>query len=386
MRMCMCMCIVFIRDRPSSVSSAAGRPGPHVTAPHLIFQLSQVNLDPSLDTDTPLDLRVKPQLLVDLFNVVGMPVARLPLPSNAATAVTAAAAASSAAASSAAPIGLTDMDRWTIELVNAEYERATRDDRWRRLFPCADGEAKYRSFFAPERTRHWLPFELTPKLAPLRTPRPIPAPRADASTGDLTPPPTRTGRSLRTDAPKHPMAWAKPKPRLAESVFAVVDEGVRGSGGAGGCAADGLPATPPNRARSELLADGVLYKPPSRARSELSAELFTLSEEAISSPWRDELSKLGLHQLARVSRVSRIPSYHADAPPTMSTPCDKAEAPLTGIRAVELRSRPAENNHKDTTLVLGEEPGLMSVQVLVTGGTKALGLAPALDAQRQGVL
>ena len=70
----------------------------------------------------------------------------------------------------------------------------------------------------------------------------------------------------------------------------------------------------------------------------------------------------------------------------MSTPCDKAEAPLTGIRAVELRSRLAENNHKDTTLVLGEEPGLMSVQVLVTGGTKALGLAPALDAQRQGVL
>lgn len=34
--------------------------------------LLEVNLSPSMNTDTPLDVEIKTKLLVDLFNLVGM--------------------------------------------------------------------------------------------------------------------------------------------------------------------------------------------------------------------------------------------------------------------------------------------------------------------------
>jgi hypothetical protein len=36
--------------------------------------LLEVNLDPALKTDSPLDLRIKSNMLVDLLNVVAVPI------------------------------------------------------------------------------------------------------------------------------------------------------------------------------------------------------------------------------------------------------------------------------------------------------------------------
>jgi len=40
--------------------------------------LLEVNLDPALRTESPLDLKIKSQMLIDLLNVVGMPVPSVP--------------------------------------------------------------------------------------------------------------------------------------------------------------------------------------------------------------------------------------------------------------------------------------------------------------------
>lgn len=39
----------------------------------LVPWLLEVNLSPSLNTDSPLDLRVKSKLISDLFNLIGIP-------------------------------------------------------------------------------------------------------------------------------------------------------------------------------------------------------------------------------------------------------------------------------------------------------------------------
>ena len=42
--------------------------------------LLEVNLDPALRTESPLDLKIKSQMIIDLLNVVGMPVPPPPPP------------------------------------------------------------------------------------------------------------------------------------------------------------------------------------------------------------------------------------------------------------------------------------------------------------------
>ena len=169
--------------------------------------LLEVNLDPALRTESPLDLRIKSGMLIDLLNVVGMPLppaAGAP-PSEAVPAgaernkenATAAAAAAvdisddasvaegvsasaaksayeadggalaawlawvrgpkSASAAPGAP-ELCDAERWALHLVNAEYERS-KAGKWRRLFPSPRSE-EYLPFLDPARPMHRLPFDV----------------------------------------------------------------------------------------------------------------------------------------------------------------------------------------------------------------------------------
>ena len=102
-------------------------------------------------TDLPLISRRSPlQMLVELFNVVGLtvPPAEQPPPADDAAS---AAAAAAAARRAACPGGwawqdswrdchgrpLSDLDHLTLQLVNAEFARSqSGGNRWRRLFPC----------------------------------------------------------------------------------------------------------------------------------------------------------------------------------------------------------------------------------------------------------
>lgn len=173
--------------------------------------LLEVNLDPALRTESPLDLRIKSGMLTDLLNVVGMP-----LPPRAATAadpkadadVAIAAAALATVVIAAAPIAaapiaaatlaaaavantptdvsdldsnspsdslfsmwrtanpappaspqpLSDVHRWALHLVNSEFERS-KGGKWRRLFPSARSE-EYWPFLEQRNTMHRLPFDI----------------------------------------------------------------------------------------------------------------------------------------------------------------------------------------------------------------------------------
>ena len=74
--------------------------------------LLEVNLDPALRTESPLDLKVKSQMLVDLLNVVGMPLPppppEPPMPVAATGAVGPASGEASAAASAAGALDVSD--------------------------------------------------------------------------------------------------------------------------------------------------------------------------------------------------------------------------------------------------------------------------------------
>ena len=142
--------------------------------------LLEVNLDPALRTESPLDLKIKSSMLVDLLNVVGMP---LP-PASVASGAEAAGGAAEASANHDVSAGdgavpqtlfekwragappptpaegdsLTDVERWALHLVNAEFRRSQAGG-WRRLFPSARS-AEYHRFLDPERTMHRLPFDV----------------------------------------------------------------------------------------------------------------------------------------------------------------------------------------------------------------------------------
>lgn len=214
-----------------------------------------MNLDPSLDADSPLDLKVKSALVTDLLHVVGpsAPSAeamrraaarRRPPPrrasSDAATstiaakiaalgsrasfatatseeasgegdeseeeasqgdakpvakptrsrgegaaaaaevepaaaeaaataAATAAAAAAAVRASATDPSALaelSDMELWTLAIVDAEYERSKAAGGWRRLLPCAQSSS-YLAYIEPARVRrNSLPFDVSAPPTP----------------------------------------------------------------------------------------------------------------------------------------------------------------------------------------------------------------------------
>ena len=135
--------------------------------------LLEVNLDPALGTESPIDLKIKSNMLLDLLNVVGVPVPTqtaegttpLPMPASAvptaeqgAAAPAEAATAAAAAAAVRGPDGLTDQEREVKRIVDAEFARS-KQGGWRRLFPSARSK-EYTQFFDPERQMHHLPFDL----------------------------------------------------------------------------------------------------------------------------------------------------------------------------------------------------------------------------------
>lgn len=164
--------------------------------------LLEVNLDPALRTESPLDLKIKSSMLIDLLNVVGMPVppapdARWPTaspgaadagstasseppseppppePRDVSDGVAAAASSSAssasepiaeparAAAAAAAelqPLSQEELERWCLEVVNVEYQRS-KTGKWRRLLPSARS-ADYIPLLDPAHTLHALPFDV----------------------------------------------------------------------------------------------------------------------------------------------------------------------------------------------------------------------------------
>ena len=121
--------------------------------------LLEVNCDPALGTDSPLDLRLKSRMLIDLLNVVGMPLPPTP-PAAPSSDFDLWAAGRGEAAADGGAAGERERalrDEWTVASVDAEYWRSLRT-MWRRLCPCANAEAKYGRFFEDGRTRHRLPF------------------------------------------------------------------------------------------------------------------------------------------------------------------------------------------------------------------------------------
>ena len=147
--------------------------------------LLEVNLDPALGTESPIDLKIKSNMLLDLLNLVGVPVPSAEeageTPSAAAddaataTAVQAAAAALETAPSAASGAiadtpaespasadtirgadGFTEQEREVLRHVNAEFARS-KQGGWRRLFPSPRSH-EYECFLDPDRKLHLLPF------------------------------------------------------------------------------------------------------------------------------------------------------------------------------------------------------------------------------------
>jgi hypothetical protein len=178
--------------------------------------LLEVNCDPALGTDSPLDLKIKSKMLIDTFNVVGMPVVRgaarpaettspsgrgsrrrgagggprspdgrgnrasdaaaptaMPVPAPAASsaedemrhwarhaklkAMTVTPADTTAPSGSAAHTRL--VQQWTLHLVNSEYERS-KSTAWRRLFPSARSAEYLPILDTQKRPLHALPFDV----------------------------------------------------------------------------------------------------------------------------------------------------------------------------------------------------------------------------------
>ena len=104
----------------------------------------EVSLDPSLATDTPLDLRVKGAVITDLLNLVGV---SYPCASSneARRADTAMAGRLSGGEDQAA-----NSELWMVNMIDAELSRAQRGG-WRRLHPC--GSNNYSAFIEPSRVQ-----------------------------------------------------------------------------------------------------------------------------------------------------------------------------------------------------------------------------------------
>jgi len=154
--------------------------------------LLEVNLDPALGTESPLDLKVKSSMLIDLLNLVGVPAPPAANSASPAEVAGGAGAAASVAGSSvdgascstpaeaggaatrpAAP-STADEEADVLRHVNAQFARS-KGGAWRRLFPAAGA---LRTF----RTRDPSPPSSHPPRRPLkscarRPPRRRPLPR-----------------------------------------------------------------------------------------------------------------------------------------------------------------------------------------------------------------
>ena len=119
----------------------------------------QVNSDPSLSTDTRVDLDVKAAVLVDLLNVVGVGA----IPPGVGPEETAAKCAAAAAVGSVAErVGATEhggaqsLRQEVLRCVNDELRRAATTG-WRRLHPVEGGA--YHAFLDLREPLHTLSYE-----------------------------------------------------------------------------------------------------------------------------------------------------------------------------------------------------------------------------------
>ena len=120
-----------------------------------------MNLSPSLSTDTPLDLKVKSQMLAQLFTLVSIePYDRgqhkRDQHQKQAERFTRLARGTSAVEQRVrpqTPAGALPPD--AVRAVRQMDEEASKSGGWRRAFPVADGHT-YRPFFAKERPLNWL--------------------------------------------------------------------------------------------------------------------------------------------------------------------------------------------------------------------------------------
>lgn len=111
----------------------------------------EVNLDPSLATDSPLDLEVKASVLTDLLNLVdaGNPNRSAAAGTEAGTEVAGRAGAIEAAEAG----GVTAAEAEVVRAVDAELARSQQGG-WRRLHPSERSAAgEYAPFFEPSRAR-----------------------------------------------------------------------------------------------------------------------------------------------------------------------------------------------------------------------------------------
>lgn len=205
--------------------------------------LLEVNIDPSLDIDTPLDLAIKPTLIVDMLNLVGVPVA----PAAAGTAPS-------------------DAEMRIVQRVNAEYQRSKRDagGRWRRLFPCLHAKERFGEFFAPQRTLHWLPFEGTGEASSVAAHPALRAEKARRQGMPDGPSEALKRRSCKiepkSDLPAPPKAWVPPRSRTGDELIRRIGElqkWVETSANKSAGNRDAMPARPlPGRLSSHALQIG----------------------------------------------------------------------------------------------------------------------------------
>jgi len=112
--------------------------------------LLEVNLDPALGTDSPLDFKVKSGMLVDALNLLG-------LNGSPSAHGHGKAAAPAAAADARSRLTPEQVRKWrALAQVNAELER-NRPGGWHRLMPCAEPGA-HSQLFEAGRDLNALPF------------------------------------------------------------------------------------------------------------------------------------------------------------------------------------------------------------------------------------
>jgi len=117
--------------------------------------LLEVNLDPALRTESPLDLKVKSRMLLDLLNLVGVPV-----PTNAGAHGLDSSSHEGAAVEGIEPafVATVQQREEMLSHVNSEFQRSKLGG-WRRLFP-SKRSSEYFSFLDPGRQLHHLPFDV----------------------------------------------------------------------------------------------------------------------------------------------------------------------------------------------------------------------------------
>ena len=147
---------------------------------HLRPWILEVNLDPSLATDAPLDLRVKSAVLTDTLNLVGIPTDEQPSdePVVAGAGCVGEVAGDAAAGASLAATGGSEGEAQTgqgvgrgldvdedkmVRIVDAELQRS-RGGGWRRLCPATAGArraSRSGTLFEGSRARlNALPFQM----------------------------------------------------------------------------------------------------------------------------------------------------------------------------------------------------------------------------------